>query len=381
MLKFKKLGKPEDISHRDWKSWKWQLRYLKDSSVLSKKTLFLTGATPYYNRLVKTHPFLKLVAESSKKEEKSGVQSMKDPLGEADYSPFSRLIHRYPDRVLLLATDQCGVYCRYCTRKRFTGRQKAFVSKEEQKKIFSYIYSNKGIREVILSGGDPLTLSDSLLDNLLSGLREIPHIEIIRIASRMPTACPMRMTDSLCRILKKNQPVFLMLHFNHPVELTQEAQESLNRVSDSGILMFNQTVLLKGLNNHPAVIQALVRRLLYLRVKPYYMFQCDPSEGTDHLRTSIENSKWIQKELWGRLSGLALPNLSLDIPGGGGKVGLAPDFCVNKKKKEWLFEGWDGVKGAYKNPETYFFKAGEAYELEEYQKEWEDFKKTKIWKK
>ena len=247
--------------------------------------------------------------------------------------------------------------------------------KVDQEQAFSYIKKNTGIREVILSGGDPLSLSDSILKNLLRSLRSIDHIEIIRIASRMPVVCPMRLTDSLIRILKAHQPVFLMTHFNHPLELTKEAQTALTRVADSGILMFNQTVLLNKINNHPSIIQALMRRLLYLRIKPYYMFQCDPSEGSDHFRTSIKNSQWIQRELWGRFSGLALPNLSLDIPGGGGKVGIVPDFTIKKEKEQWQFKGWDGFEEAYINPlqkqESEDFFENHPENLTEYKKEWE----------
>ncbi|MCZ0932051.1 MAG: KamA family radical SAM protein [Oligoflexia bacterium] len=347
-LMFKSLGKPDPTPEKDWFNWKWQVKNIQALSL--KESSFSSGATPYYLRLIEKNACLKPIVEISKKEFNSGRQSLKDPLGEKKHSPFPRLIHRYPDRVLFLVTDQCAVYCRYCTRKRFTGKKQAFSAKKEQKKILSYIKENKGIREVILSGGDPLTLSDSILDSILRQFREIEHIEIIRIASRLPVVCPMRLTSSLCSVLKKHQPLFLMTHFNHPLELTEEAQNALSRMADSGILMFNQTVLLNQINNHPSIIQALVRRLLYLRVKPYYMFQCDPSEGTDHFRTSIENSLAIQKELWGRLSGLALPNFSLDIPGGGGKAALAPDFTVQKEKRQWHFKGWDFVEGVYKNP-------------------------------
>ena len=347
-LNFKSLGRPIDISKTDWLDWKWQVKSIR--TIGSQKSSFSSGATPYYLRLIKKSACLQAIVAVSQKEFNLGRQSLKDPLGEVKYSPVPRLIHRYPDRVLFLVTDQCAVYCRYCTRKRWTGKKQAFGAKAERAKVFSYIKKNKGIREVILSGGDPLTLSDSLLEDILKQLREIEHIEIIRIASRLPTVCPMRLTGSLCSILKKYQPLFLMTHFNHPLELTQEAQEALNRVADSGILMFNQTVLLNQVNNHPSIIQALMRRLLYLRVKPYYLFQCDPSEGTDHFRTSIENSLSIQKELWGRLSGLALPSLSLDIPGGGGKVALAPNFITKKEKEQWQFQGWDFVAGIYKNP-------------------------------
>ena len=365
---FEGLGKPASILKKDWFNWKWQVRNVQNLDF--KKSNFSSGATPYYLRLIEKIPYLKPVVEISQKEFYLGRQSLNDPLGEEKHSPFSRLVHRYPDRVLFLVTDQCAVYCRYCTRKRFTGKKQALSNKTEYAEILSYIKKNKGIREVILSGGDPLTLSDSILDNILKQLREISHVEIIRIASRLPVVCPMRLTDSLCDILKKYQPVFLMTHFNHPLELTQEVQESLNRVADSGILMFNQTVLLNQINNHPSIIQALMRRLLYLRVKPYYMFQCDPSEGTDHFRTSIEDSLSIQKELWGRMSGLALPNLSLDIPGGGGKAGLVPDFTVQKEKDQWHFKGWDFIEGSYKNPvKKCSLEITSANE--KYQKEWE----------
>ena len=369
-LLFKGLGKPDSISEKDWMDWKWQIKNIRAISL--KKSSFSSGATPYYLRLVGKNACLKPIIEVSEKEFNLGRQSLKDPLGEDRHSPFSRLIHRYPDRVLFLVTDQCAVYCRYCTRKRFTGKKQAFSAKKEQVEILSYIKENQGIREVILSGGDPLTLSDSILDNILKQLREIDHVEIIRIASRLPVVCPMRLTDSLCSILKKYQPLFLMTHFNHPLELTLEVQKALNRVADSGILMFNQTVLLNQINNYPSIIQALMRRLLYLRVKPYYIFQCDPSEGTDHFRTSIENSLSIQKELWGRLSGLALPSFSLDIPGGGGKVGLIPDFITQKEKKEWQFRGWDFVEGIYKNPMEECDLEGPANE--KYKEEWDILK-------
>ena len=379
MLTFKELGRPQNISLKNWESWKWQLKNLQNPSFFVKKPRFLSGSTPYYLKLLDKYPVLKPIVWISSSENETGLQSLSDPLGEQNHSPFSRLIHRYPDRVLFLVTDQCGVYCRYCTRKRFTGQKQAFISRKEQEKLFSYLKANPGIREVILSGGDPLTLSDSILEGLLKKIREIKHIEIIRIASRLPTVCPMRLTQSLCSILKKYQPVFLMTHFNHPLELSKEAQSHLEQVADSGILMFNQTVLLKGINNHPAIIQALMRRLLYLRVKPYYMFQCDPSEGSDHFRTSIQNSQSLQRELWGRLSGLALPNLSMDIPGGGGKVGLTPDFFLKKNSKEWKLKGWDDVEGVYKNPEELDWSPDPS--CDSYKSEWELLKKQSYGKK
>ena len=376
-LKFNPLGIPKDIESKLWKDWKWQLKNVKNHFQYRNSKLFTVGASPYYLRLIQFYPVLNPIIKPTEKETIQGLQGMKDPLGEEKHSPYPYLIHRYPDRVLFLLTDYCGVYCRYCTRKRFTGKKQSLISKAEQGQAFSYIKKNKGIREVILSGGDPLTLSDSVLKNILQNLRAIEHVEIIRIASRMPVVCPMRLTSALVKILKNSQPVFLMTHFNHPLELTQEVQAALTQLADSGILMFNQTVLLNKINNHPTIIQALMRRLLYLRVKPYYMFQCDPSEGSDHFRTSIQNSKWIQNELWGRFSGLALPNLSLDIPGGGGKVGIVPDFAVKKDEKQWLFKGWDGFESAYINPlekESEDFFENQSESLKEYKKEWEILK-------
>lgn len=384
---FKPLGRPASISEANWSRWKWQLQNISNKGLASQKPhrFWTTGATPYYQYLLDCFPALSLMARPNPKESHKGLQALQDPLGEARHSPLPGLIHRYPDRVLLLLTDTCGVYCRYCTRKRWTGGKKALLGISQREQIFQYIKQNPGIREVIVSGGDPLTLSDNVLKKTLERLRAIAHIEIIRIASRMPTACPMRLTDSLLKILKALQPVFLMTHFNHPLELTAEVAQALHRTAEAGILMFNQTVLLKGVNNHPALIQALMRRLLYLRVKPYYMFQCDPSQGTDHFRTSIPQSLLIQKELWGRFSGLALPALSVDIPGGGGKVGLNPDFIVEKTPDQWFFKGWDNIKGTYANPPDRALPDDKSFagsaDLRPYWEEWKTLKQQSSGKK
>ncbi len=374
---FKSLKKPDSIKEIDWNNWKWQLKHLTNPYPSLNDLNFIAGATPYYCKLVEssTESNLKQIIKPEIKETLSGTQSMEDPLGEEKHSPTQNIIHRYPDRVLFLVTDTCGVYCRYCTRKRFTGKKQSFVSKINYEKSLSYIKNNLGIREVILSGGDPLTLSDTILENILKDLRRINHIEIIRIASRMPVVCPMRFTSSLIQILKNHNPLFLLTHFNHPDEITKETAETLNSIADSGILIFNQTVLLNGINNHPILIQALMRRLLYLRVKPYYLFQCDPSKGSDHFKTSIENSKWIQKELWGYLSGLALPHLSVDIPGGGGKVPIVPDFSQNKTQTGWTYEGWDGIVKNYENPESRHLETPKGLEL--YEEEWLNLKNQK----
>ena len=317
--------------------------------------LFQIRVTPYYAALA--HPRVHLdpirrILMPTAAELSNGVQSMLDPLGERKNNPAPRIIHRYPDRLLFLVTDTCSVYCRYCTRKHFTGNDEAFVKSADYQKALDYIRSATGLREVILSGGDPLTLSDGTLDRVLSDLRSIDHVEIIRIGTRMPVVCPMRVTPELASVIRKHHPVYVMTHFNHPRELTSEAAEALLRLVDCGTPVFNQLVLLNGVNNHPAIVQALSRRLLYLRVKPYYMFQCDPSEGTDHLRTSIEDSLEIQRELWGNLSGLAMPTLSVDIPDGGGKTTLVPNFEVERNGARRSYVGWDGVRADYVSPES-----------------------------
>lgn len=392
-LSFLPSPKPETISESDWLSWTWQLqKSLKTEGDFaarftlseSEKIGFRQGAelfnirtTPYYAALVRDleQDPLRRILMPSQWELTSGRQSLFDPLGERKNNPTPRIIHRYPDRVLFLVTDICSVYCRYCTRKHFTGQDQAFIKADEYSQALDYIRSRPGIREVILSGGDPLTLSDSQLEKVLLDLRQIEHIEIIRVGSRMPVVCPMRITPRLVQILRQAAPVFMMTHFNHPREVTAEARVALDLLVDHGIPVMNQMVLLNGVNNHPAIIQALSRRLLYLRVKPYYLFQCDPSEGTDHLRTSVEESLEIQKELWGHLSGLAMPQLSLDIPDGGGKVALVPDFEISRRGGVREYQGWDGVVAEYKNPPAEI--SMKPMDLTEYIPEWELLKAAK----
>jgi lysine 2,3-aminomutase len=390
---------PSEINRSDWLNWTWQLRNsLKTAADFQKRfklshdelagfaggrptgalgasesaasagasdpgasiergtggaAQFQIRTTPYYASLA--HPELALdpirrILMPTAQELTLGSQHMLDPLGERRNNPAPRIIHRYPDRLLFLVTDTCSVYCRYCTRKHFTGQDEAFVKSSDYDQALAYIRRTTGLREVILSGGDPLTLGDGVLERVLSDLRSIDHVEIIRIGTRMPVVCPMRVTDELVSVIKKHHPVYVMTHFNHPRELTREAADALLRLVDAGTPVFNQLVLLNGVNNHPAIIQALSRRLLTLRVKPYYMFQCDPSEGTDHLRTSVEESLAIQRELWGRLSGLAMPTLSLDIPDGGGKTSLVPNFQIAHEGTKRTFEGWDGVRADYISP-------------------------------
>lgn len=392
-FKFEKSKIPEGVSESDWMDWGWQLRRsLKtaadfsgvfslssdEQGAFSKgESVFNIRATPYYASLARDileDPIRKILMPHAS-ELASGSQQMLDPLGEKKNNPVPRIIHRYSDRVLFLITDICSVYCRYCTRKHFTGQEQAFVKPGEYETALNYIKTHKGIREVILSGGDPLTVSDQQLERVLSDLRGISHIEIIRLGTRMPVVAPMRVTENIARMLRKYKPVFVMTHFNHPRELTAEAAQAVEMLVDHGVPVMNQMVLLNGVNNHPAIVQALSRRLLFLRAKPYYMFQCDPSEGTDHLRTSVENSLDIQRQLWGHLSGLAMPQLSLDIPDGGGKTYLVPNFEISRTQQSRRYRGWDGVEAEYINPPIENIR--QPLDAEDYFQEWEEIKNSK----
>lgn len=382
-LHFSPVKIPDNLSKEDWLNWKWQLRHsLKTKEDYEQyfflnenekkgfiKNHFAIHSTPYYAQIACTHPILRKIIIPDINEHKIGKQALKDPLGEENHSPLKHLIHRYPDRVVFLITDLCPIYCRYCTRKRFTAKEKSIIKKNEYEKALDYIKKNQGIREVILSGGDPLTLADSLLEKILKDLRTIKHIEIIRIGSRMPAVCPMRFSKIFTDMIKKYQPVFIMSHFNHPAEITSEAASTLTLLADHGIPVYNQMVLINSVNNHPAVVQALSRRLLFLRARPYYMFQCDPSLGTDHLRTSIINSQWIQKSLWGVLSGLAVPRLAIDLPEGGGKVEMVPKSWIKTNRQSHTFKGWDGMTATYIDPDEKTVQ--QPADIKLYLKEWQ----------
>lgn len=392
-MQFPKAPKPDSIDPADWNHWAWQLRHsLKTRTEFEKaftlapeeraafeegSEVFNIRTTPYYASLAGASPMdpIRRILMPHALEMATPTQAMFDPLGERKNNPAPRIIHRYPDRVLFLITDICSVYCRYCTRKHFTGQEQAFVKNSEYDQALSYIRSHTGIREVILSGGDPLTVGNAQLERTLFDLRKIEHIEIIRIGSRMPVVCPQRIDEELVKMLRKHKPVFLMAHFNHPREITEEAATAVELFVDHGIPVMNQMVLLNGVNNHPAIVQALSRRLLYLRAKPYYMFQCDPSRGTDHLRTSIEDSLQIQRELWGNLSGLAIPTLSVDIPDGGGKTSYTPNFETAQSRDRRQYEGWDGVQAEYINPPA--DKIRKPLDAEVYMEEWESLKSAK----
>ena len=246
-----------------------------------------------------------------------------DPLEEDADSPVPHLVHRYPDRVLLMVTNQCPIYCRFCTRRRLVGKP-GFLSKGDLERAIEYIRNHREIRDVILSGGDPLLLTDQHLEQTLKGLRTVSHLEIIRIHSRVPGSLPSRITDKLCKMLKKYHPLYANLHFNHPDELTDEVKQACERLADAGLPLGSQTVLLKGVNDNPEVMKRLMQKLLTFRIRPYYLYQADLTRGTNHFRSSVEKGLEVIKSIQGHTSGLAVPHLVIDAPGGGGKIPILP---------------------------------------------------------
>lgn len=275
---------------------------------------------------------------------------LEDPLGEEKDSPVLHLTHRYPDRVLFVVTLECAVYCRFCTRKRKVGRAGG-VTDDTIRAGLAYIAAHPGIRDVLVSGGDPLMLSDTKLGGILESLRRIPHVRVIRIGTRMPGVLPRRITAGLIRVLKKAHPLFMNLHFNHPEEITEEVRSAVEKLADAGIPLGCQTVLLRGINDRPEILERLFTELIGMRIRPYYLLQGDLARGADHFRTPLETGLGILRALRGRISGLALPALMVDLPGGGGKVPLCPDYVVQKEAAAWTFRNYLGRPYRYPQPE------------------------------
>jgi len=271
---------------------------------------------------------------------------LSDPLGEEALSVVPNLVHKYPDRALLLVTGQCAMYCRFCTRKRKVGTARMAISEESLEKAYCYLKEHPEIREVLISGGDPLLLADQVLDEILSQLRSIPSIEVIRIGSRIPATLPMRVTDSLVQILKRYHPLYINTHFNHPTELTPEAEKAAAMLADSGIPLGNQTVLMRGVNDSAKTLKLLFTGLLRMRIKPYYLFQADLSRGTDHLRTHSSVGIELMRQLYGHISGMAVPTLALDAPGGKGKIPLTPQYIL-ERGNSLVFENFQGELCSY----------------------------------
>ena len=270
-----------------------------------------------------------------------------DPLKEEQYSPVQGLVHRYPDRVLLLVSNKCAMYCRFCTRKRKVGKKYTSLSEWDFKNAIKYIKSHKEIRDVIISGGDPLLLDDARLENYIKNVRKIRHVEIIRIDSRIPCTLPQRITLDLCKMLKKYPPIYFLTHFNHPREVTEEAKNACEMLAESGVVMGNQSVLLKGVNDDSKTLMKLNHELLKCRVRPYYLYIPDAVCGTAHFRVSIESALKIMEEMFGFTSGLAVPRLIIDLVDGGGKIPLCPTSIVERVDNKYIFKNFEGREFIY----------------------------------
>jgi len=270
------------------------------------------------------------------------TRGKEDPLHEEIDSPVPGLTHRYPDRVLLLVSNKCAMYCRFCTRKRKVGKRYETMTRGDFKNAMKYIKEHKEIRDVILSGGDPLMLSDSKLEYFIKEVRKVDHVEIIRIGTRVPCTLPMRVTKKLCNMLKKYHPLYINVHFEHPAEITPASAKACEMLANAGIPLGNQTVLLKGVNDDPKVMKELVQKLLKIRVKPYYLYLPDTTKGTAHFRPSIESALKVIDSIRGWTSGMAVPHLIVDIEGGGGKIPFLPDYLLAKEGKKYIFRNYKG---------------------------------------
>lgn len=357
-----------DVSDLKWSDWQWQLRNrIKSLSGLEKiirlspdernAIVSYTGSlpfaiTPYYASLLSvknpSQPLRRTVVMSSQEQFVSPFEAV-DPLGEDHDSPVPGLVHRYPDRVLFLVTGYCSVYCRYCTRSRMVGNcgsEFRFNLKQWEQAI-QYIESHTQIRDVLISGGDPLTLPNEKLDWLLYRLRNIPHVEFLRIGSKVPVVLPQRITSRLVNMLRKYHPLWMSIHFTHPDELTPETIQACNRLADAGIPLGSQTVLLKGINDDVEILKKLYHGLLKVRVKPYYLYQCDPVAGTSHFRTSVSKGLEMIEGLRGHTSGYAVPNYVIDAPDGGGKIPLLPDYMAGREGTSLLLRNYEGKVYTY----------------------------------
>jgi len=351
-----------DIPDWEWEDWRWQvknrLRSLdeigqvlgKDLSFLKKvENVFRTGTTPYYISLVEDFgnledPILKQVLPSCE-EIDPFIQSEGnfDPFNEEVMSPVPGLTHRYPDRVLMRVTNFCSVYCRHCMRKRIFLEEEKARTYQEYRRMFDYVRENKNIKEVIISGGDPLTLPNRKIEFILENLRSIDHLDITRIGSREMVVNPYRFFDEgLLEILEKSDKVWLVTHFNHPNEVTDVVKKAVKMVLSAGVPVLNQTVLLKGINDSAEVMERLFRSLLRVKIKPYYLFYCDPTKGVMHFRTQIKKGVEILEKLRGRLSGMGIPVYAVDLPGGLGKVPLEPDYIVEETDSYLIFRNFEG---------------------------------------
>jgi lysine 2,3-aminomutase len=375
------------VPDADWNDWKWQLKHRvstverleellptltreeRAGAILSRSKLAM-AITPHFFNLIDPHDAhcpIRWQMIPRLEETNTASWEMSDPCGEDEHSPVPGLVHRYPDRVLFLVTDRCAAYCRYCTRSRLVSNASGYDFHPEFDRQIDYIAQHTEIRDVLLSGGDPLLFSDEKLEYLLSRLRALKHIEFLRIGTRIPLFLPQRITPELCAMLRQFHPLFISVHTNHPRELTTEVRDALGRLADAGIPLGNQSVLLKHVNDDPVVMKALVQKLLICRVRPYYVYQCDLIAGSAHLRSSVRRGLDVMKSLRGHTTGYAVPQYVIDAPGGGGKVPVNPDYVLSRNADRVVLRNFEGkvfeyIEGADGTPR---FKPSENFHVPE----------------
>ena len=360
-----------EIGDVEWCDWRWQLRRRIRDLASVERIIHLSpdereaiqlrgdhlplGITPYYAALLDpldAQQGLRRTMIPSTNEFVVSHGERDDPLGEDDHSPLPGLVHTYPDKVLFLVTDFCATYCRYCTRARMVGKGEFIPDRSVWEKVLAYIREHEEIRDVLLSGGDPLILADDRLEWLLQRIKEIPHVEFIRIGTKLPAVLPYRITQAFVDMLKKYHPVWMSIHFTHPDELTPECQEACNLLADAGVPMGSQTVLLKGVNDSVEAIKKLSHELLKVRVKPYYLHQCDMIKGIEHFKTPVSTGVEIIEALHGHTTGYAVPTYMIDAPGGGGKIPVHPDYVIGREGDDLLLKNYRGDLYRYPDPES-----------------------------
>jgi lysine 2,3-aminomutase len=365
----------KDVTEAQWNDWHWQVRNRLTTVEDFDQVLDLTdeqrtdleacmgkfrvAVTPYYASLMDPDDASCPVRQQgvpTTKELTVGAADMKDAIAETIDSPTTLITHRYPDRVLFITTEMCSMYCRHCTRRRIVGEHEGAVSDQDYENAFTYIQRNPEVRDVLLSGGDPLTLSDEKLEWLLQRVTAIDHVEIVRIGSRMPVVCPQRITPELCAMLRKYHPLYLNTHFNHPKEITPDSERACAMLADAGIPLGNQSVLMRGINDCAKVMKRLVHGLVRIRVKPYYYYQCDLAEGTAHFRTSVAKGVEIYESLRGHTTGFAVPTYIIDAIGGGGKTPVIPTYMISQADHQVILRNYEGIISKYTEPEDYQFE-------------------------
>ncbi len=370
MRDYREIELWKDVTPEQWNDWRWQVRNRITTLEQLKQVIDLTAEeeegvrqclktlrmaiTPYYATLIdpedRNCPIRKQAVPTAQELHRAGAD-LADPLHEDVDSPVEGLTHRYPDRVLLLVTDQCSMYCRHCTRRRLAGVTDKARSREQIDRAIDYVRSNPVVRDVLLSGGDGLLIPDKTIEYALQKLREIPHVEIIRFGSRAPVVMPQRITPELCRLLAKYHPIYVNVHFNHPKEITPASKAACERLADAGIPLGNQTVLLRGINDCPLVLKELYHGLLKIRVRPYYLYQCDLSQGIEHFRSPVSAGLQAIEYLRGHTSGLAVPTFCIDAPGGGGKIPVMPQYLISQRPGRVVLRNFEGGLYTYTEPQ------------------------------